>query len=778
MGRHILVAFLLISVVFSSVNTATEGRAAPQCAEFDLSDVASSTSGVAVEPGACLIVNLGSKESQTKLSIDIEIMDDEMDVLLFDQNGISVYKNGQNYRSSFVPEGTFESIIGERWFDWSTPTTISERTWYFVFDNTAHDGDQGMGDQGGMISKFTIDVQPVEQEDFSLVLDTFYLQPSERLNMIDFAVDYGTGLDYWVHPLSGTGEFFIQSDNQLGGDLKLSGSSFSQLVDDKNYATWTVPEYLDMKNLNLMVDAGEEGFHFSIGAWFSPVLSPTVVNYVNGTTTIGESIILDASNSPNSLNQISSISWDFDSDEVSDAEGFIVQASWDTPGSKTVNLTVVSSSGEVAIVSHQITVNDVTNPVAVISGSGTRGIDGEWRLLRLSDLVLQSSNSYDDHKIESVTWSVDGTPMGSSEMFTVSWSEIGTYKILLTVADPTGNTNSSETMVVVYDSTIPSLEMSSIKEISQVNQGENVEFNANAVDLWDEDEDLIFTWDLDLEKDSNGDGDLRNDADYTGRILSVSFEKTGEYSIGLTVYDASNNTDFEIFTFKVVEGPSSANLFAIVSVVFFVIIVVAGVVLFGYRGAQRKHAIEMLLQNNFTYEQATARINEIAKTTKLPPFAKAEQIAGIVEGGQLKTPEQIMSETKAAEMAQIYGNDSLNNLDPNAGFRPQYQQTASVNQAAQEALAAFADERPMSAEPTPKSGSGKVRSGGVALPGQTPVEIQQPTQKNTTPPPPQSHNLVGDCTACGQKFSVNMPQGVNNAVVSCPSCSSDQLFER
>ena len=414
----------------------------------------------------------------------------------------------------------------------------------------------------------------------------------------------------------------------------------------------------------------------------------------------------------------------------------------------------------------------------MISGSGARGIDGEWRLLRLSDLVLQSSNSYDDHKIESVTWSVDGTPMGSSEMFTVSWSEIGTYKILLTVADPTGNTNSSETMVVVYDSTIPSLEMSSIKEISQVNQGENVEFNANAVDLWDEDEDLIFTWDLDLEKDSNGDGDLRNDADYTGRILSVSFEKTGEYSIGLTVYDASNNTDFEIFTFKVVEGPSSANLFAIVSVVFFVIIVVAGVVLFGYRGAQRKHAIEMLLQNNFTYEQATARINEIAKTTKLPPFAKAEQIAGIVEGGQLKTPEQIMSETKAAEMAQIYGNDSLNNLDPNAGFRPQYQQTASVNQAAQEALAAFADERPMSAEPTPKSGSGKVRSGGVALPGQTPVEIQQPTQKNTTPPPPQSHNLVGDCTSCGQKFSVNMPQGVNSAVVSCPSCSSDQLFER
>ena len=778
MGRHILVAFLLISVVFSTINTATEGRAAPQCAEFDLSDVISSTAGVAVEPDACLIVNLGSKESETKLSIDIEIMDDEMDVLLFDQNGISVYNNGQNYRSSFVPEGSFESLIGERWFDWTTPPSISDRTWYLVFDNTAHDGDQGMGDQGGMISKFTIDVQPADEVDFPLILDTFYLQPSERLNMVDFTVDFGTELDYWVHPLSGTGEFFIQSDNQLGGDLKISGSSFSQLVDDQNYATWTVPEYLDMKNLNLIVDAGVDGFHFSIGAWFSPVLSPNVVNYVNGTTTIGESIILDASNSPNSLNQISSISWDFDSDEVLDAQGFIVEASWNTPGLKTVNLTVESSSGEVTMVSHQITVNDVSNPVAVISGSGTRGIDGEWRLLRLSDLVLRSSTSYDDHQIASMTWSVDGTPVASTEIFTVSWSEIGTYKVILTVADPTGNTNSTEAMIVVYDSTIPALEMGSIKEISQVNQGENVEFSANAVDLWDDDEDLRFTWDLDLEKDSNGDGDLRNDADYTGRILSISFEETGQYSIGLTVYDASNNTDFEIFTFQVVEGPSSANLFAIVSVIFFVIIIVLGVVLFGYRGAQRRKAIEMLLQNNFTYEQANARINEIANTTKLPSFAKAEQIAGILDGGQLRTPDQIMIDAKAAEMAQIYGNDSTNNLDPNAGFRPQYQQTASVNQAAQEALAAFADESTVQAQPTPKSVSGKVRSGGVALPGQNSVSTQQTPQKNTTPPPAQNHNLIGDCTSCGQKFSVNMPQGVNSAVVSCPGCGSDQLFER
>ena len=125
--------------------------------------------------------------------------------------------------------------------------------------------------------------------------------------------------------------------------------------------------------------------------------------------------------------------------------------------------------------------------------------------------------------------------------------------------------------------------MSAIKDISEVYQGENTEFTATAFDLWDDESNLTFSWDIDLEKDSNGDGDTRNDDDYTGQQISLSFDKTGKYSIGLTVYDASNNTDFEVFTIEVVEPPSNANLFAIVAVVFFVVIVVTGVVLFGYR---------------------------------------------------------------------------------------------------------------------------------------------------------------------------------------------------
>ena len=47
-------------------------------------------------------------------------------------------------------------------------------------------------------------------------------------------------------------------------------------------------------------------------------------------------------------------------------------------------------------------------------------------------------------------------------------------------------------------------------------------------------------------------------------------------------------------------------------------------------------------------------------------FAKAEQLA-VVDGSQLKTPEQIEYEAKAQEIAAIYGNDT-NNADPYAGL--------------------------------------------------------------------------------------------------------------
>ncbi|MCH2647023.1 MAG: PKD domain-containing protein [Candidatus Poseidoniaceae archaeon] len=720
MSRPNLLIFLLAGLLIAPMVSATEGRAAPQCAEFDLSDVVTSSSGVAVEPGACLIVDIGVRSHTTTLAIDIEVLDDAMDVLMFDQGTVQTYKNGQNYRSSFNAESSFESMIGSQWLDWAPPQSINAKNWYIVFDNSEHDGDEGLGDQGGMTSRFKLQLAPASVEDYPLIHDTFILQPGERINLASFSVDSGTDLSYWAHPISGSGDMFIQSDNQLSGDLIISDSGMEDFGgQDTTQIDWTVPQFLDLQNLNLMAEAGSSALHFTVKAWFDPVLSPTIVDYSNSTTTIGEKITLDASNTPNSLQQVQSLSWDFDSDNVVDATGNLVEASWSTPGVKTVNLTAQSQSGETTMVSYQVEVLDIEDPIAVITGAGgVIDLNGDRRLLRLSDLVLQASNSYDDHAIASASWSVDGEPLSSASQFTVSWSEIGTYVVTLTVSDPSGNTGSVNTTIVVYDSTEPILVTSDITEITEVEQGEEIELKAKAADEWDSQENLRFTWDLDLERDTNGDGDPTNDADFTGSSLAISFDDIGEARFAVTVYDESNNSDFEIFEIQVTEPPSEAGLIAIVSIVFASILVVSGVVLFGYRGIQRRHAVELLMEGGLSQVEAKARILSTARGTKLPMFANAYQMAGITDGAVIMSAGQMQTEAKAQEFAAIYGNESQQ--DPNAGFRP----SSSVRQVdpalAEAALAAFADEpeKPTVAPSAPVSG--KVRSGGVSLPRSKP----------------------------------------------------------
>ena len=720
MSRPNLLIFLLAGLLIAPMVSATEGRAAPQCAEFDLSDVVTSSSGVAVEPGACLIVDIGVRSHTTTLAIDIEVLDDAMDVLMFDQGTVQTYKNGQNYRSSFNAESSFESMIGSQWLDWAPPQSINAKNWYIVFDNSEHDGDEGLGDQGGMTSRFKLQLAPASVEDYPLIHDTFILQPGERINLASFSVDSGTDLSYWAHPISGSGDMFIQSDNQLSGDLIISDSGMEDFGgQDTTQIDWTVPQFLDLQNLNLMAEAGSSALHFTVKAWFDPVLSPTIVDYSNSTTTIGEKITLDASNTPNSLQQVLSLSWDFDSDNVVDATGNLVEASWSTPGVKTVNLTAQSQSGETTMVSHQVEVLDIEDPIAVITGAGgVIDLNGDRRLLRLSDLVLQASNSYDDHAIASASWSVDGEPLSSASQFTVSWSEIGTYVVTLTVSDPSGNTGSVNTTIVVYDSTEPILVTSDITEITEVEQGEEIELKAKAADEWDSQENLRFTWDLDLERDTNGDGDPTNDADFTGPSLAISFDDIGEARFAVTVYDESNNSDFEIFEIQVTEPPSEAGLIAIVSIVFASILVVSGVVLFGYRGIQRRHAVELLMEGGLSQVEAKARILSTARGTKLPMFANAHQMAGLTDGTVIMSAGQMQTEAKAQEFASIYGNESQQ--DPNAGFRP----SSSVRQVdpalAEAALAAFADEpeKPTVAPSAPVSG--KVRSGGVSLPKSKP----------------------------------------------------------
>ena len=61
MGRPRLLVMLLLGLLLAPAISATEGRAAPQCLELELSNAItlSSNGGLNVEPGACVIIDIG-----------------------------------------------------------------------------------------------------------------------------------------------------------------------------------------------------------------------------------------------------------------------------------------------------------------------------------------------------------------------------------------------------------------------------------------------------------------------------------------------------------------------------------------------------------------------------------------------------------------------------------------------------------------------------------------------------------------------------------------------
>ena len=113
-----------------------------------------------------------------------------------------------------------------------------------------------------------------------------------------------------------------------------------------------MPQELDGQELLVIVDntnspVGVElviQLKVTVRVELAPVINPIINAPNNGVTSIGQTLSLDATASPNKVGQIAALSWDFD-DSIdvnqdgiftndNDAEGFQVDASWATLGSK------------------------------------------------------------------------------------------------------------------------------------------------------------------------------------------------------------------------------------------------------------------------------------------------------------------------------------------------------------------------------------------------------------------------------------------------------------
>lgn len=819
MRACVLIGVLMCSVMIPGVH-ATEGRDAPDCLSVDATMLSTQ---VAVANDACMRFNLGTLQPGDVYEFSITVIDDALDVLVFDESGLQPYLLGQSYRSSFQQVPSTESANGQYEFHWKVPSSINAKSWTVVIDNLAHDGDQGQGDQGGIDGRISMTVTQLTDTPWTPYHDLVGIIPDGHLTLLggtSLELEEGTTIAVTAWSLQGLADVYLQTEsmyaNYLSGqsNVALTGASLLA-VDGTSSFSWVVPSALANQPLKLVVDNtddpdgqgdGSTNLRVTIRVQLVPVIQAQFVAE-NTTIALNTLVGFDASSTPNNLEQISQYTWDFDStvdgnddgDFINDVDaiGLTSEAQWTSPGERNVTLTVL---GQNSFDRQQqtITVNDVINPVARITGttassSSATPVSGGWRIAYANTLVLTCNSSTDDDAISACSWSLDGTPYNQQTTVSFNWSTIGEHVVGLTVFDDSGNSASTQVDVRVVDGSIPMINDTNFNPKKSLEEGQFYTYSINANDVYDSASNLRYHWDINPSKDTDQNGNPTDDPDYIGSNVDLLFDSAGTKTVVVTVFDASNNTDSRTFTIVVDESVESSINFGLIAVVLFVFVVTLSISFIGYRRWQSSIAVGLLTGRGLSESEAKAHMTMVRQSQKLPVFAKAIQLAGL-DVGEVVTQDQQEQARKEAELQSIYGSGEVEEI-PQAQFAPKREISQASSQAAAEAAALFFDDAPpapaidkiaqdpddsllQELESMNKKPAQTPQSGGIQLPeNMVPVEeMSAPIQEVVEAEP--SNLLKGSCNSCSLKFQVPMPAGVNEAIVVCPACSEEQLFQR
>ena len=800
MQSRIVALILVIMMIWPSAIAAESGRATPNCLQQDISSIPGS---IGIDSGVCVKVNLGQLQSGDVYQFDITILQ-SIDLLLFDETSVQAYDLGQSYRNAFEQIVSTENAEGQYQFNWQVPASITAKTWYVVLDNLAHDGDQDMGDQGGNQSQVSISVDKMDQSywtPFHNLIQMDNQSSQVLLSGDDLKLDAGTSIVISAWALQGQADVYLQTKQMYDlyasggvGSLYVSGGDLQNVVDSASM-TWLVPAELDGQELVVIADNtdtpvggadGSEEVRMTVRVELAPPLNPIIDDEDNSTVAIGQSITLNAYLTPNRLQQIDTLSWDFYSADGlanNDASGWEVEATWQTPGVKTVTLTATSQTGEIAQTNHSITVIDVVDPVARITGSGLPVSNG-WRVNIDESISFNCDSSTDDYTELTCAWTYDGSPYGQNNSILLSWNDIGSHSIGLTVSDGAGNTNSVMTSVIVLDTTLPILDSSSLEGFASAGTvGEKLTFTVSATDSYDDITNLRYHWDLQPSRDTDNNGNPRDDADLVGYKTSITFNKIGRNEVVLTVFDESNNSDSHAFAVNVASAPIQEGLTPILFLVLFVVTITSVVAILGHRRWQSRIASEILLGRGLSEAEVIVHLATVKQTRALPLFASATQLAGL-DAGEVQSSSDIELAQKEAELQSIYGNENTADLGyaSNSGFSQAPQMSAGSLSSAAEASALLEEDAGSAPQPiqneAPKA---LVESGGIALPegvsSTRPVVIEQQipavVEQQITA---VATELKCVCESCGAGFEITLPAGVPKAVVACPSCQVDNLI--
>ena len=824
-----LVVLLLLAPL--SVH-ADSGRDAPTCASTSAQSLPPTLD---VDDGACTTVDLGLLQPGDVYAMSIIVVDDAIDVLFFDQNGIQPYELGQSYRSSMAQPASTESALGALEFHWKVPPSISAKRWYMVLDNTAHDGDDGQGDQGGGSSTVSVSLARLNQAYWTPFNDLVAVDPGAYEVLFsgdELRLDAGTTVVLSAWDLTAVGDVYLQTrtqhDRYLSGAIGvqyIEGGAL-QAVETPKSLTWQVPTSLDGEELIVVVDNtdaplgggnGTEALRITVRLELAPPITPVITDDAMGTVSLGESLSLDASSTPNRLGQQGAFAWDLDdgvdadndgvlTNDV-DATGSLVDASWNLPGVKTVTVVMTAPSGETASTTHTITVEDTVPPVARMQTNGTL-VSGGWRVNVNDEVEMTCASSTDDHLVATCEWTVDGVPWSNETTALLTPDEIRTYNVVLTVTDQSGNIGNVSGSIKSVDPTLPTFVPSSVANFpSKATQGETLGIEVEVVDLYDSLTDLRVHWDLQPDRDTDNNGNARDDPDREGLNPQFNFERAGMQDIVVTVFDASGNTDTYAFSIEVEPVPETPPYWTGGALLLVALTMLVAVAIAGYRSLQRNRGFNMLIQRGLDGEEAQAHMAVVAERSRIGWFAKAEVHAGLDAGDVVSTEDRRAAE-KQAEMEAIYGG-SNQPMDPNAGFAPSTFSQAPLSQASQsaaaEAAALLSDEgdetideslehlveeiagaAAVSIDTEVAASASVAMPPSVALPDDEPHPVPEPAEVSpenespvalpAPPAPPAPSSARHTCGACGAVFEVDVPAGVAQAVVACPACSADQTI--
>ena len=822
-SRKVLaVLIIMLGMSLSPLASGTSARAAPSCTSESAATFASQ---VPVDDGECVELSLGLLTPGDVYEITILVIDDALDVLVFDEAGLQPYLLGQSYRTAYQNIPSTEFASGSYEFHWKVPLSISEKSWTIVADNLAHDGDQGNGDQGGNLGRISISVTKLTDGQWTTYHDLVGIIPNGHLTLLegeDLRLEEGTAVSVTAWSLEGLGDVYLQTEsmnaNYLAGQSNVALTGASLLgVDGTASFNWIVSAAFANQPLKLIVDNtndpdgqgdGSTNLRITIRVELVPVMQASFATE-NQSVLLNNVLNFDASSSPNNLGQIAQYVWDFDASVDSnndgdaindvDATGVTASSSWATPGEKTVTLTV---SGILGFDRSQtnISVLDETKPVARITGgasSSATPISGGWRIEHGETITLSCATSTDNHQVAACSWSVDGNPFGQQTTASFNWSDIGTHEVGLVVLDPSGNSQSTVAQILVTDSTVPSLDLPLINAFeNQVTEGEIATYIISASDDYDSNTDLRFHWDLNSIKDTDENGDPLDDPDYIGSRVDIVFNSVGTNTVIVTVFDESNNSDSHTFSVIVQEAEVVETNYAIFVVPSFVGLVTMSIALIGYRRWQSSIALKLLTDRGLPQSEALAHMSMVKQTQRVPLFATAIQLAGLDAGTEIVSQQEQEAARKEAELQSLYGSANEPEIAPQAQFAPRMQLSQASSQAANEAAALFFDDEPkpqvsqppvnelddLFSEPESLESTSNPTASGIELPEQVNLpkdegkqdEVEQTSQEEQS----EVNLLKGTCTNCSLQFQVPMPVGVKEAIVICPSCSSEQLFQR